>query len=137
MTLYFTFIFWLVFTAYILRLTYGTVYNLELTMYFVILMSAALVHLIITLILSNIFKVRINSKWLHSVNIWGVGKYVNWQDITKVKYLNFFGLKYLRVFSLHSRSPIWIPLFIKNKAEFRTLLKNFYSGNYKFIQHIK
>lgn len=137
LTLYFMFIHFIFITGYVLHITYGTVYDIELTMYFMMLAAAAFAYFIVLFVLSNIFKITVEPKGLHSTNIFGMARMVVWQDITDVKYLNLFGLSYLRVFSSHLRFPIWIPLFLKNKDEFRQLLKSYYSENYKFMRHIK
>lgn len=137
LTLYFIFIHFIIISGYILYIVYDTVYNVELTMYFIMLAAASFAYFIITFVLSNIFKVTIESKGLHGTNIFGMNRKIVWQDITDVKYLNLFGLTYLRIFSSRLRFPIWLPLFIKNKGEFRQLLKTFYSEHYKFIRHIE
>ncbi|MEN8146328.1 MAG: hypothetical protein ABFR02_01770 [Campylobacterota bacterium] len=66
--------------------------------------------IIVTLFLTT--DISINS--IKGYDVFGRKKFVEWNEITRCKYTNFFGLKYIKLFHESSRWPVWIPLYLKD-----------------------
>jgi len=64
------------------------------------------------------YKTTLKNEGVKSFNFWGKSRFVEWENISKVKPVNFLGLKYLRVFTGNSGLALWVPLFIKNIESF-------------------
>ena len=77
------------------------------------------------LILVECYKVKLKSNGISGYNIWGIYSFVLWDEIREIKIINFLGLKFARVYFRNSKTPLWVPLFIKNRKSFSATLSEF------------
>jgi hypothetical protein len=64
------------------------------------------------------FKTTLSNKGIRGFNIFGAGLFIEWVNISNVKPINIFGLKFLRVFPNNSYLALWLPLFVNNPDDF-------------------
>jgi hypothetical protein len=76
---------------------------------YVVVFSAAMVWL---------FPVYASSKGIRSYTVWGNYDEIAWESIDWVRSINLFGMRYVRLYSLSIRRPIWIPLFLSRMKDF-------------------
>ena len=92
--------------------------------YGVSLVSIFITSNILSFIMALYYKTTLNTKEIKGFNFWGKSRIVKWENVSRVKPVNFLGLKYLRVFSTNTGLAIWVPLFIKNTEKFREVASN-------------
>ena len=71
------------------------------------------------------FKVYVSPASLRSFNSWGACRDVKWDDILSVTPINLVGLKYLRLYSARTTSPLWVPLFLSDAQRFTNLVRQY------------
>jgi hypothetical protein len=90
-----------------------------------LILWVSIADVIMCLILTQCFKVKLKPNGISCYNFWGIYSFVLWEEMRAVKMFNLFGLKYARVFFRNSNIPLWVPLFIKNRNEFSKALSEF------------
>ncbi len=70
------------------------------------------------IILVLLFKITLTRESIKGHSFFGFKRHPTWEQIESVKPFNFLFLKYLRVYTNDGKSPIWLPLFIKNGDDF-------------------
>ncbi len=65
-------------------------------------------------IMTRVFPVYVKKEGLRSYNIFAFYRTVPWNEIDKIRPINFLGLRYIRVGSIRGGAPIWIPMFLDN-----------------------
>jgi hypothetical protein len=63
-------------------------------------------------------KTHIGPAGIAGYSAWGKYEQMAWQDMVAVKPFNFFGLKYLHVYSQDQHRPLWVPLFLADMQGF-------------------
>lgn len=88
-----------------------------------------LVVLVLTAIYIYFCKYSVNSSSIQGYNVWGKKISIQWGDIDRIKPLNFFGIKILKIYSSTSNLPIWFPLYINNMSKFIQLIQTYTNMN--------
>ena len=70
------------------------------------------------------FTIEVNSEGFRGYNAQSRDRFVPWASMRSTKYLNFGGLRYVRVFSEDEKAPIWIPLFLSRMAAFEASVRD-------------
>jgi len=81
------------------------------------------------------YKVTLTEDGIKGFNFWGKYRFVQWNEINNVKFINFCGLKFLRVFSKNERLSLWIPLFLKDMNDFKHLACTLPQAKNKFREY--
>ena len=105
----------LIFTSLILFENEGDFYWLA---YGIAILLQVVLSVIFSFIIVTYFKVALSNEGIKGFNVFGRSIFIDWVNISKVKYFNFIGLKFLRVFPNDSTLALWLPLFIKNPEGF-------------------
>ncbi len=66
-----------------------------------------------------VLSVRVSSSGLKGRTFWGNACTMAWQDVESAARTGVPGLRFVRLFSFRGGAPMWVPLFLKNAAEFR------------------
>jgi len=74
--------------------------------------------LIWSIIAVRYFTLTISGSGIKGYNFWGKYRFVEWKNIKECRTMNLLGLKYLRVFTLDNRSPLWVLLFLNHMHDF-------------------
>lgn len=64
------------------------------------------------------FRVYLSPDGLRCYDFNGIYQTARWEAITEVIPFNFFGLRYLRVFSSDTKRPRYVPLFLSDMPGF-------------------
>ena len=77
-----------------------------------------------------LFKVTLTRKSIKGNRSFGFPRHPTWDQIESVKPFSFLFLKYLRVYTSDGKTPLWLPLFLKNYKGFkRDILEFVPEGN--------
>jgi hypothetical protein len=63
--------------------------------------------------------VEVNERGVRLTAIVDVGRYLNWDQITRIRPIRWLWLPYLRLDTPRKTYVLWLPLFLKDKAGFR------------------
>jgi len=91
----------------------------------VVFANGCFLSLFFTVFIVTYFKVHVSPASLRSYNSWGVCRDVKWDDILSVTPINLMGLKYLRLYSATTTSPLWVPLFLSDAQRFTSLVRQY------------
>ena len=64
------------------------------------------------------FRVHVSERGIRCYDFFGVYHFAEWSSITSVRPTSVLWLKYLRVYSLQSPRPLWLPLFLAEQKRF-------------------
>ncbi len=62
-------------------------------------------------LLSLFFPVRLSPDGIHAQSVWGLPRFIRWQDIKQARRFSFFNLRWLRLHSRADNSVTWVALF--------------------------
>ena len=83
------------------------------------------------------YRVELNIEGLHSYDAYGFYRLARWDAITDVRPVNFFGLRYLRVYSTDTTRPRWIPLFLSDMRRFTDTASSLAGREHPLVQSLK
>lgn len=96
--------------------------------FFLSLIVASFIGSIICALLAAIlityYKVGLNANGIYGSNFWGLCRFVPWTSTRSTAYINFGGLRFIRVFYGNGSTPLWIPLFLSKQSPFEAAVKN-------------
>ena len=88
-------------------------------------------------IFSLFFPAWISSAGIHGHSFWGIRRFIQWQDVTRVRKFTFLNLPWLRVYSRVDGKVTWLPLFQSCPIEFQEEIRRFAQPNNLFLEHLK
>jgi hypothetical protein len=80
-------------------------------------LAAAVGGVVVALAIA-LYRLELTSKGLHCGDAYGLYRVARWGAITRVRPVNFLGLRYLRVYSTDTPRPRWLPLFLSDMPGF-------------------
>lgn len=95
-----------------------------------ILSITLLMNACLTFIAVRYYKTWINSVGIKAFNFKGEAHFIEWSSITKIKFLNLIGIKYLLVFSTQLSKPLWISVELNHFKRFRSLVFEYAGENH-------
>lgn len=88
------------------------------------LIGAAVGGALYTLVVVLYFTITLTSNGIRGYNFWGIYREVPWNEIKSTKTFYFGFLVYVRVFTKDHKSPLWVPLFMRNRIGFASALSD-------------
>jgi hypothetical protein len=69
--------------------------------------------------LSRWFPVALSSEGLYGHSVWGVRRFIRWQDVSAVKRFRVFNLRWLLISSRVDKEVVWLAMFQSRPIEFK------------------
>jgi hypothetical protein len=85
--------------------------------------AATLASLLWAWLMTLCFTLKLSSEGVFGHSVWGIRRFVRWQDIAAVKPFRFLNLRYMRLYPHGGTPPIWITLDLAHKSEFEQELQ--------------
>lgn len=70
----------------------------------------------------RLYSVEITRMGIRAYSFWGSRRFIEWEQIDALRPARFLNLRYLRLYSRHHQSPVWVALFYPNYSDFRRAL---------------
>ena len=110
--------------ALVLVLTRGSDINIKP------FLAATITLMVVVLIANEYYKTSISDTQIKSYDAWGRRHSIEFNEIVKIKPIQFVFMKYIRVMGKDERRPVWIPLFLRDlKGFYLTLEEQLPSDN--------
>ena len=77
-----------------------------------------------TTIIVLYYTITISESGIKGYNFWGGYRFVEWGTTKECRTMNLLGLKYLRIFTLDNRLPLWVPMFLNHLQDFKRNIIN-------------
>ena len=74
-------------------------------------------------IMNQLFPVRLTTAGIHAHSIWGLPRFIRWQDIQSVRKFNLPFLPWLRLYSTDGSATVWLSMFPSSPAKFKLELQ--------------
>lgn len=88
-------------------------------------------------LLSLFFPVRLTSEGIHAQSIWGLPRFIRWQDIQQARRFTFFNLRWLRLYSRADKSVTWVALFQSPSGAFSQEIHKLAPSDSPVLAHFK
>ena len=75
-------------------------------------------------ILTKAFAVKLTGDAIRGRTFWGSARSLEWPNVADMRPLNIMGFRFLRIYPKEGGAPLWVPLFVKNKAEFLAAIES-------------
>lgn len=66
-----------------------------------------------------VLSVRVSSAGIRGRTFWGTACAIDWQDMKSAVPTGFPGFRFLRLYAFQGGAPMWVPLFLRKRDEFR------------------
>ncbi len=83
------------------------------------------------------FRIGISSRGIDGHDVFGRRRFVPWALLESAKFINFAGLRYVRLFAEDGARPLWLPLFLSNQDEFERTVQHFAPGENTLPRYFK
>jgi len=86
-------------------------------------LAGALAGLVYAWVLTLCFTLKLTPEGVLGHSVWGLRRFIRWQDLATIRPFRFFSLRYLRLYPESGNRPIWIALFLARRADFEQELE--------------
>lgn len=90
-----------------------------------------------TLIATRIYAFRVTSVGIEGRTFWSQPKFLAWEDMASARVVYMGPLRFARVFPRDGSSSLWVPLFIKKRAEFEEMVARFGTTSHPLFPHLR
>jgi hypothetical protein len=75
-------------------------------------------------IVAKLFAVKLTGDAIRGRTFWGTARSLEWSNVSDMRPLNIVGFRFLRIYPKEGGAPLWVPLFVKKKAEFLAAIES-------------
>jgi hypothetical protein len=86
--------------------------------------------------LARYFPAAVSSEGLYGHSVWGVRRFIRWQDITAVKGFRILNLRWLRVYSRVDKEVVWLAMFQSRPIEFQDEIRRLAPEGSPLLNHL-
>jgi hypothetical protein len=86
-------------------------------------LAEALFCLVYAWVMTLCFTLKLTSEGVLGHSVWGLRRFIRWQDVATIRPFRFFSLRYLRLYPESGNRPIWIASFQARRADFEQELR--------------
>jgi hypothetical protein len=87
-------------------------------------------------IMNQLFPVRLTTVGIHAHSIWGLPRFIRWQDIRSVRKFNLPFLPWLRLYSADGSATVWLSMFPSSPAKFKLELQKLAPPGNPILSHL-
>jgi hypothetical protein len=92
--------------------------------------------IIVAGIISLLFPVRLTTEGVHAHSIWGLHRFIRWQDIQTVRKFNMPVLPWLRLYSADGSAAVWLSMFPSYPAKFKLEIQKLAPPGNPILSHL-
>ncbi len=68
--------------------------------------------------------VKLTDDVIRGRTFWGRARSLEWPNVSDMRPLNIMGFRFLRIYPKEGGAPLWVPLFVRKKAEFLAAIES-------------
>jgi hypothetical protein len=91
-------------------------------------LGAIVVNLLVSVALPAVFTILVTRDGIRGHTFWGVARFIPWNEIKIATPINFIVVPYVRIHSKRGGKPIWLPLFLTDRAGLSKAIRRFASA---------
>jgi hypothetical protein len=100
------------------------------------IVAGLVVQLLGTWLAWQFFPVVLSKEGLHGHSVWGVRRFMRWQDIAAARPFRVFNLLWLRLYSKDGKDVIWLAMFQSRPAQFKDEVRKLASPDNPLLKHL-
>jgi hypothetical protein len=86
--------------------------------------------------LARYFPVALCSEGLYGHSVWGVRRFIRWQDVAAVNRFRIINLRWLRIYSRVDKEVVWLAMFQSRPIEFHDEIRRLAPKGNPLLNHL-
>jgi hypothetical protein len=88
-------------------------------------------------VISLFITVRLTQGGIHGHSFWAIRRMIRWEEIKAAKPFRFLNIRFLRLYPLDGKTPIWMPLFLAKPDEFEQEVRRVAPAGNPILEHLQ